>query len=84
MATIMDTGWGIRFFDYDLDGWPDIIMANGHPDDLIESISSSLHYKEPLLLFHNNGQGFDHVSALGRTRLCCALSSSRTRCGRPG
>ena len=65
MATIMDTGWGIRFFDFDLDGWPDIIMANGHPDDLIESISSSLHYKEPLLLFHNNGQGFDDVSALG-------------------
>jgi hypothetical protein len=65
MATIMDTGWGIRFFDYDLDGWPDIIMANGHPDDLIESISSSLHYREPLLLFHNNGHGFDDVGALG-------------------
>jgi enediyne biosynthesis protein E4 len=65
MATIMDTGWGIRFFDYDLDGWPDIIMANGHPDDLIETISSSLHYREPLLLFHNTGHGFEDVSALG-------------------
>jgi hypothetical protein len=65
MATIMDTGWGIRFFDFDLDGWPDIIMANGHPDDLIESISSSLRYKEPLILFHNNGHGFDDVTALG-------------------
>jgi hypothetical protein len=65
MATIMDTGWGIRFFDYDLDGWPDIIMANGHPDDLIETISSSLHYREPLLLFHNTGHGFEDVTALG-------------------
>jgi enediyne biosynthesis protein E4 len=65
MATIMDTGWGIRFFDFDLDGWPDIIMANGHPDDLIETISSSLHYKEPLLLFRNNGHGFDDVTELG-------------------
>jgi hypothetical protein len=65
MATIMDTGWGIRFFDYDLDGWPDIVMANGHPDDLIETISSSLHYREPLLLFHNTGHGFEDVSALG-------------------
>jgi enediyne biosynthesis protein E4 len=65
MATILDTGWGARFFDYDLDGWPDIIMANGHPDDLIESISSSLHYKEPLLLFHNTGKGFEEVSRLG-------------------
>ncbi len=65
MATIMDTGWGVRFFDYDLDGWPDIMMANGHPDDLIESISSSLHYREPLLLFHNTGHGFEDVSAQG-------------------
>jgi enediyne biosynthesis protein E4 len=65
MPTIMDTGWGIRFFDFDLDGWPDIIMANGHPDDLIETISSSLRYKEPLLLFHNNGRTFDDVTTLG-------------------
>src|ERR1700761_5467642 len=65
MATILDTGWGIRFFDYDLDGWPDIVLANGHPDDLIESLSSSLRYKEPLLLFHNNGRTFDDVTALG-------------------
>ena len=65
MATIMDTGWGVRFFDFDLDGWPDIIMANGHPDDLIESISSSLHYKQPMLLFHNTGHGFEDVSKLG-------------------
>jgi hypothetical protein len=64
MATIMDTGWGIRFFDFDLDGLPDIIMANGHPDDLIETISSSLRYKEPLLLFRNNGHGFDDVTAV--------------------
>ena len=65
MATIMDTGWGIRFFDFDLDGWPDIILTNGHPDDLIENISSSLRYKEPLLLFHNTGHGYEDVSAQG-------------------
>jgi enediyne biosynthesis protein E4 len=65
MPTIMDTGWGIRFFDFDLDGWPDIILANGHPDDLIETISSSLRYKEPLLLFRNNGRTFDDVTTLG-------------------
>jgi len=65
MATIMDTGWGIRFFDFDLDGRPDIILANGHPDDLIETLSSTLHYREPLLLFHNTGHGFDNVTAQG-------------------
>jgi hypothetical protein len=65
MATVMDTGWGARFADFDLDGRPDLILANGHPDDLIESINNSLHYREPLLLFHNNGNGFDNVSAAG-------------------
>jgi hypothetical protein len=65
MATILDTGWGIRFFDFDLDGRQDIVMANGHPDDLIETINDTLLYREPLLLFHNNGNGFDNVGAFG-------------------
>jgi hypothetical protein len=65
MATVMNTGWGSRFVDFDLDGRPDLILANGHPDDLIEAINNSLHYREPLLLFHNNGNGFDNVSAAG-------------------
>ena len=42
-----------------------MILANGHPDDLIESINNILRYKEPLLLFLNNGNGFDSVSAAG-------------------
>ena len=65
MATIMDTGWGIRFFDFDLDGRPDIVLANGHPDDLIETLSSTLLYREPLLLFRNTGHGFDDVTSQG-------------------
>jgi len=65
MATVMYTGWGCRFVDFDLDGRPDLILVNGHPDDLIESVNSSLQYREPLLLFHNNGNGFDNVSAAG-------------------
>lgn len=65
MATMMDAGWGCRFVDFDLDGRPDLILANGYPDDLIESINKTLRYKEPLLLFHNNGTGFDNVSDRG-------------------
>ncbi|HJZ83136.1 MAG TPA: CRTAC1 family protein [Pyrinomonadaceae bacterium] len=62
-ATRLLSGWGLRFFDYDNDGDPDLILANGHPDDMVEIQSLKVKYKEPLLLFENvNGQ-FKNVSA---------------------
>ena len=51
------SGWGLRFFDYDNDGAPDLIVANGHPDDRVESRMQSVTFREPLLLFHNDGSG---------------------------
>jgi hypothetical protein len=62
-TTRLMSGWGVKFFDYDNDGNPDLFIANGHPDDKIEVHSSHVTYKEPLLLFHNNGRGFDNVSS---------------------
>ena len=32
-------GWGLKFFDYDNDGHLDLLLANGHPDDMIEQYS---------------------------------------------
>ena len=58
MATHMYSGWGVRFFDIDYDGDLDLIVCNGHPDDLIETLSSTLRYKEPVLLFENTGREF--------------------------
>jgi hypothetical protein len=57
------SGWGLRFFDYDNDGNLDLIVANGHPDDQIESHSASVTYREPLLLFHNDGKTLENISA---------------------
>jgi hypothetical protein len=63
-ATRLLSGWGLKFFDYDNDSHTDLFLANGHPDDMIELYSQQVKYKEPLLLFHNNGQGrLQHVSA---------------------
>lgn len=63
MPTRWMSGWGLKFFDYDNDGNLDIIMANGFPDDLVDEISNKVTYREPLLLFHNEGGSFKDVSA---------------------
>ena len=51
------SGWGLRFFDYDNDGSVDLILANGHPNDHVDKRTQGVTYKEPLLLFHNEGNG---------------------------
>ena len=62
-TTRLMSGWGLKFFDYDNDGNLDLFIANGHPDDRIEEHSANVQYKEPLLLFHNNGKTLVNVSA---------------------
>ncbi len=62
-ATRLLSGWGLKFFDYDNDGDPDLFLANGHPDDMVEVQVSRTKYKEPLLMFENTGKHFKNVSA---------------------
>ena len=62
-ATRLLSGWGLKFFDYDNDGDPDLILANGHPDDMVEIQSLKVKYKEPLLMFENINGKYKNVSA---------------------
>jgi hypothetical protein len=62
-ATKLMSGWGLKFLDYDNDGNLDLVIANGHPDDLIERIYDNVTYRERLLLFHNAGNGLKNVSS---------------------
>jgi len=55
--TLLHSGWGIRFLDYDNDGLKDILIAQGHDLDTVELNYPQLHYKEPMLLAHNTGKG---------------------------
>jgi hypothetical protein len=58
------SGWGLKFFDYDNDGALDLMISNGHPDDRIgDRSASSVSYKEPLLLFHQEAGRLRHVES---------------------
>jgi hypothetical protein len=62
-ATRLLSGWGLKFFDYNNDGAPDLFLANGHPDDMVEKMTTRVKYKEPILMFENLGTKFRDVSA---------------------
>jgi hypothetical protein len=57
------SGWGVRFMDYDNDGWKDVMVAQGHDLDNVELTTPNLRYREPMLLARNMGKDFADVSA---------------------
>ncbi len=55
--TLVTLGFGCFFFDYDNDGWPDILIADGHIENEIERVQKRVAYAEPPHLFRNLGGG---------------------------
>jgi len=68
-TTLLTLGFGCFFFDYDLDGWPDIFIANGHIDSDIQRVQPNVKYAMPPHVFRNLGRGnFEEVTkSLGGT-----------------
>ena len=66
--SLLTLGFACFFFDYDLDGWPDVFVADGHIDESIQRVQATVRYAEPPHLFRNLGQGrFTEVTdAMGR------------------
>jgi hypothetical protein len=56
--SLLTLGFACFFFDYDLDGWLDIFVANGHIENEIERIQKRVKYAQPPHLFHNQGGRF--------------------------
>jgi hypothetical protein len=62
--TLLHSAWGVKFLDYDNDGWKDLFVVQSHVMDNIERNESHLRYREPPLLVHNEkGKKFVDVSA---------------------
>ncbi len=69
-------GWGTMFFDFDNDGWPDLILVNGHVYPEVEKYHLGSKYREPRILYRNNGNGtFTDVSATAGPGISPASSS---------
>jgi len=50
-------GFGLECFDYDLDGWQDLIVGNGHVLDHMDESTAGSSYAQSQQLFHNGGDG---------------------------
>lgn len=61
--TLLHSGWGVRFLDFDNDGWKDLLIVQSHVMDTIEVNEPHLHYREsPLLAWNDKGKKFVDVS----------------------
>ncbi len=52
-ASRLSLTFGVFFFDYDLDGWLDLLTANGHIENEINRVQASQHHRQPAQLFWN-------------------------------
>jgi len=58
-------GWGCGFFDMDNDGWPDILVCNGHVYPEVEQLTTEAGYAQRKLLYRNRNGKFEDVSLKG-------------------
>ena len=69
-------GWGTMFFDFDNDGWPDVLLVNGHVYPEVDNLNLGIDYSEPKVLYHNAGNGtFVDVSQMAGPAITTASPS---------
>jgi hypothetical protein len=69
-TTVPFLGWGTAFFDFDNDGWKDIIVSNGHVYPVVDKEPWGTTYAQRPLLFRNiGGKHFELMSAVEGTAL---------------
>ncbi len=62
-ATVAPVKWGVGFGDFDNDGWPDFLIANGNFSSLMDTLPGEVRYAEPIQLFRNLGdRTFEEVA----------------------
>jgi hypothetical protein len=68
--TVPFLGWGTAFFDYDNDGWKDLIVANGHVYPTVDQMAWGTSWAQLPLLFRNlSGKKFELMPPVEGTAL---------------
>ncbi len=69
-------GWGTTFLDFDNDGWPDLLLVNGHVYPEVDKNNLGSNYQEPRILYHNLGKGtFADISSSAGPGITMTASS---------
>jgi hypothetical protein len=50
-------GWGCGFFDFDNDGWKDLLLVNGHVFPEVDRLGIDIHYRDRAILYRNRENG---------------------------
>jgi len=57
-------GWGTGFFDFNNDGWKDLLLVNGHVFPEVDRLHIDIHYRDHAILYENLGNGkFQDISS---------------------
>jgi len=57
--------WGTAFFDFDNDGWKDLILVSGHVFPEIDRLGTDIRFRDRAILYRNTGKGtFDDISTV--------------------
>jgi enediyne biosynthesis protein E4 len=69
-------GWGCGFFDMDNDGWPDILICNGHVYPEVEQLRTEAGYPQQKILYRNlRNSRFEDVSSEGGAGIMVPVAS---------
>ena len=61
--TIPPVKWGVGFGDFDNDGWPDLVVANGNFSSLMDKLENEIKFREPIQFFRSlRGQTFEEIA----------------------